>query len=225
VMTYLWVQETQALTNAAIINQGLQPGVMLSGPRDLHIVLEAHPVQTQRVLPTGALHRFTQGFIDVAAVPASWFYTAEARLTFGRKVDVANDRTAAGGNWLADVGFRALGHAELGLHMEQDFIQGGRGQRTLSDTLGQVLAVAHLDAVHSARLIWQHHSTYRLAEFAGDTPSSYARTDAWSLLMGWRPTSLRGFWVGATRSQVSGTVAPTGQSLEIFTSMAWSFRP
>ena len=83
---------------------------------------------------------------------------------------------------------------------------------------------AHVDAVNSVRLIWQHHSTRRTAQFATDVASSYTRTDASSLLYGWRPSSVRGLYLGATRSQTTGTVAPTGQSLEIFVKFDWSFR-
>jgi hypothetical protein len=224
VQPYLWYQETQARDNDALIGANVVPGVQVNGPHDLMIDLETHPAVVQRVLASGPLHRFSQSFVDITAVPASWFYTAEARCTFGRKVDIANDRTASGANWLLDTGFRAFDHFELGLHMEQDFIEGARQQRTLSDTLGQVLAMAHLDAMHSVRVIWQHHSTRRLAESATDVPSSYTRTDATSLLYGWRPTSVRGIWLGATRSQTTGTIAPTGESLELFVKFDWSFR-
>jgi hypothetical protein len=224
VQPYLWYQETQARADSALIGSSIVPGLQINGPHDLMLAVETHPTVTQRVLPTSALHRFSQSFVDITAVPASWFYTAEARCTFGRKVDIANDRTASGANWLLDTGFRALDHFELGLHMEQDFIEGSRAERTLSDTLGQVLALAHLDAMHSVRIIWQHHSTRRIAEFATAAPTSYTRTDASSLLFGWRPNSVRGLWVGATRSQTTGTVAPTGQSLEIFVKFDWSFR-
>jgi hypothetical protein len=225
VQPYLWFQDTQARADSATINSSIVPGLQINGPHDLMLDFETHPTVAQRVLPTGALHRFSQSFVDITAVPAAWFYTAEARCTFGRKVDVANDRTASGANWMLDSGFRALDHFELGLHMEQDFIEGRQGARTLSDTLSQVLALAHLDAVHSLRAIWQHHSTRRLAEFPTDVPSSYTRTDAVSLLLGWRPSSVRGLWLGATRSQTTGTIAPTGQSLELFVTLDWSFRP
>jgi hypothetical protein len=224
VQPYLWYQETQATRDGTLINAGITPGVQINGPHDLSIAVETHPLQAQRVLPTSTLHRFTQSFFDVSAVPASWFYTTEIHGTFGRKVDIANDRTASGANWVADAGFRALDHFELGLHMEQDFIEGRSGRRTLCDTLGQVLAVAHLDAVNSLRLIWQHHSTQRVSEAAADAPSFYTRTDATSLLYGWRPNSIRGWFLGATRTQTTGTIAPTGRALEIFVKFDWSFR-
>lgn len=224
VQPYLWYQETQSKTDDGLINAGITPGVQIIGPHDLSISVETHPLQAQRVLPTSVLHRFTQSFFDITAVPASWFYTLELRGTVGRKVDVANDRTASGTNWLADAGLRALDHFELGLHMEQDVIDGPAGRRALGDTLGQVLLMAHLDAVNSLRVIWQHHSTQRVAEFFGDVPSSYTRNDATSLLYGWRPSAVRGLYLGATRSQTTGTIAPTGQSLEVFVKLDWSFR-
>jgi hypothetical protein len=224
VQPYLWYQETQVRADGALIGSGVVPGLLINGPHDLALDFETHPFVSQRVLPTSALHRYTQNFVDITAVPASWFYTAEARCTIGRKVDIANDRVASGANWLLDAGFRALDHFELGLHMEQDFIEGVHSERTLSDTLGQVLALAHLDAMHSMRVIWQHHSTRRLAESATDVPTSYTRTDATSVLYGWRPSSVRGLWFGATRSQTTGTIVPTGQSLELFVKFDWSFR-
>jgi hypothetical protein len=225
IQPYLWYQETQTLAEATLVGASFTPGLLLNGPHDLAIDVEVRPTVAQRVLPTSALHRFGQGSLDITAVPASWFNTLETRAVFGRKVDVANDRVARGANWLADAGFRGLERFELGLHMEQDLIEGSRGQRTLSDTLGQVLAIAHVDARHSVRAIWQHHSTRRIAEFANDTPSSFTRTDALSLMFGWRPTSIRGFWAGATRSETTGTVAPTGQSLDLFVKFDWSLRP
>jgi len=84
--------------------------------------------------------------------------------------------------------------------------------------------MAHLGSVSNVRAIWEHHSTRRVTDFFGDVPSSYARTEVASLLYGWRPSSVGGFCLGAMRSQTTGTVAPTGQSVEIFVKFDGSFR-
>jgi len=86
---FLFYQASQALADRSEIGAMFAPGIFLTGPHDLNIDLEDHPGMTQRVALGSRLHRFNQAFLDVTAVPASWFQTLEVRLTAGGKVDVA----------------------------------------------------------------------------------------------------------------------------------------
>ncbi|MBV8656540.1 MAG: carbohydrate binding family 9 domain-containing protein [Burkholderiales bacterium] len=213
---YFFYTDTVATADGATISREPDPGLWFIGPRNTQVLVEYHPSMAQRVKPGGQLHDFGQYYLEVDSNPASWFNSLTFKTTFGKLVDVANDRTASGATWLLDTKMRADGHVEIEPHLEQTLLRAPAGQISLRDTVERLLVVYHLSAQDSVRTIVQRELTDRKAWQISDVPTSSAINDSVSLTYTHRLSALRVWYVGASYGRSGLTETPTGRTAELF---------
>ncbi|MBV8659302.1 MAG: carbohydrate binding family 9 domain-containing protein [Burkholderiales bacterium] len=213
---YFFYTDTVATADGATINREPDPGLWFIGPRNTQILLEYHPAMAQRVKQGGQLHNFGQYYVEIDSNPASWFNSLTFKATFGKQVDIDNDRTASGVTLLVDTKMRAAEHIELEPHLEQTVLRAPDGSISLRDTAERMLVVYHLSAQDSLRTIVQRQLTDRRAGLPGDVPASSSTNDSASVIYTHRLSALRVWYLGASYGRSELTQTPSSRSAELF---------
>ena len=142
-----------------IVERKLQPGLWFRGPRQLDFWANLGFDQ-QRANREGRLHNTPALHVGFASSPLPWLSKVNAEVTLGRQLDVDADRVGRGGNITIDTGMRfALAHGwsvELDQRINRAWVQGTLGQPAFADNGWRSLAMLHLSARDSLRLLAQN---------------------------------------------------------------------
>ena len=164
--TYLIVHESRTLADAQggqrggeTVERKLRPGVWMAAPLQTGLWAELG-FDRQRAGPGGRLHDTRVINVGVETTPAPWISKIALEAALGRQLDVDADRVGPGGNVTLDVGLRfplRRGWSlELEHHLNRAWVQGTLGQPAFSDTAWRWLAMLHLSARDSLRLLAQN---------------------------------------------------------------------
>jgi hypothetical protein len=206
---YLNVQRTEERGSGLTVLQRWTPGLWLAAPRNTQVTVELVPDEKSRVqrdaplLDARYVHLWTQ------TTPAAWMPLVEAWFDAGRMVDVqagATGRVVAGRKFGFDVQLRALPRLELQPRLDAVVLDNPVEGR-YRETAAQLLAIWHVAARQSVRLILQRHAFER-------GPDKQAET-AQSLTYAWRRSAGTVLYVGATRAS-TGLPATPSRSTEVF---------
>jgi Domain of unknown function (DUF5916) len=170
--TFLWMQHTQALADAA---QGIgaahtqsarwHAGIWWAGAKNSDGVFKFH-IDRERAQPTSPLRPVHQVVLEYGFNPAPWFTRAYVELQAGDFLDVAADRVGPGRQWTLDTQLRwQVGR--FGLESQQRLAQlelRHAGQTALRDVTANWIGVLHLSSRDTVRAIWQVSRGHRLAD-------------------------------------------------------------
>ncbi|WP_193315701.1 DOMON domain-containing protein [Janthinobacterium aquaticum] len=142
-----------------VVERRLQPGLWFRGPRQLDFWSKLGFDQ-QRAHRDGRLHNTPALHFGFASSPLPWLSKFNAEATLGRQLDVDADRVGRGGNVTVETGMRfALARGwsvELDQRVNRAWVQGTLSQPAFADTGWRSLAMLHLSARDSLRLLAQN---------------------------------------------------------------------
>jgi hypothetical protein len=145
----------------------------------------------------------------VEAVPL-----AQVELSAGRLLDVGADTVRQGQRWILDVQTRPLARLELQPRLELLSLR-SEGRLRWRESAAQLLAIWHLQARQSLRLILQRSRYYRDAEPARGLVADRGGSDAQSLTYAWRRSAGTVLYVGVNRG-VDALPNTPDRSTEVF---------
>ncbi len=199
----LEAKQVRAVDSGLTVTRDVYPGIWLTGADNLDAWLQWHGQALQRSAPQLPLlaQRFVSG--GLVFTPARWLPLLSAEARVGRLTDVAAGRVRPGANVSLTLTTRPLRWLELEPSIWRAWLRsdavGGAARRVYDESALQWLAVAHLDARQSLRLIVQRTSVARQAEPGVDAlrqSSSVA-----SFTYAWRRSSGSALYVGVSRQR------------------------
>jgi hypothetical protein len=168
------------------------------------------------VQPDGPLHAARYLHLWTQTTPARWSPLLEAWFDAGRLVDVSGQETTPGHavgrvvpghKWGFDLQLRPLARLELQPRVEALLLRNPVEGR-YREVAAQLLAIGHLDARQTLRVILQRSSSHREGQ---DKDAQTAQ----SLTYTWRHSAGTVLYVGATRGSTGLPLTPS-RSTEVF---------
>jgi hypothetical protein len=199
-----WIR-TERRADGSLVEDSVRPGVYASGRRNFEGWIEWHARARVRLgpdLPLRAQRYWTAGFV---MTPVSWMPLLEASADVGRLADTAVPGGGAlrrGARLDGSARLRLLAALELEPRLNLAWLDGPDGTRRYRESAGQLLAVWHLDARHSLRLIVQRRALWRAAEPGVAAADDATRTA--SLTYSWRRSAGTRLYVGVGQAQPRG---------------------
>lgn len=213
---YLNADRVEERESRRAVSQKWVPGLWLATSRNTEATLELYPDEKSRVQPDGPLHAARYVHVSVLSTPVAWVPQAEAWFDSGRFVDVSAQETAPGHpvgrmvrgrKWGLDLQTRLLPRLELQPRVER-LVLDNPVEGRYRETAAQLLAIVHLTARQSLRLILQRGSFEREGQGEEvETAQSFTYT--------WRRSAGTVLYLGATRGSVGLPHAPS-RSSELF---------
>jgi len=207
---YLNSQRIEERSTGLTVLQRWTPGLWFAAAHNLQAIVELVPDEKSRVqgdaplLDAHYVHLWAQG------TPVQWMPLAEAWFDTGRMADVlagTTGRVVSGRKFGFDVQMRPLPRLELQPRLDAVVLDNAVEGRW-RETAAQLLAIWHVAARQSVRVILQRHSFERAGV------DKQAET-AQSLTYTWRRSAGTVLYVGATRGSVGLPVTPS-RSTELF---------
>ncbi len=198
------------------VSQKWVPGIWLTAPRNTEATIELYPDEKTRVQPDGPLHSARYAHLSLLTTAASWVPVADLWVDAGRFVDVSAQETSPGhpvgrvvrGRKLGlDLQTRPLSWLELQPRVESLVLRNPVEGR-YRETAAQLLAIGHITAQQSLRLILQR------TRFEREGRGADVET-AQSLTYAWRRSAGTVLYLGATRGSVGLPHTPS-RSREVF---------
>jgi hypothetical protein len=198
------------------VSQKWVPGFWFTSAGNTELTLELYPDEKSRVQADGPLHSARYAHLWTQTTPALWMPLIEAWADVGRLVDVSAQETAPGHpvgrvvpghRWGFDLQTRPLARLELQPRVEVLTLRNPEEGR-YREVAAQLLAIGHIDARQTLRVILQRSS------FQREGSGKDAQT-AQSLTYTWRHSAGTVLYVGATRGTVGLPLAPS-RSTELF---------
>ena len=212
---YLNAERTEERGSGLTVLQRWTPGVWMAAAGNTEFVVELAPDEKSRVQRNGPLHDAHYVHFWGQTTPGAWASLIEAWFDVGRLVDVqagANGRVVPGRKFGFELKARPLPRLELQPRVDALVLDNpieGRYREVAS----QLLAIWHLSAGQTLRLIAQRHSFGR--------PGIDAQADtAQSFTYAWRRSASSALYLGATRGN-TGLPATPSRSTEWFAK--WQF--
>lgn len=189
--------ETRARGSGERVRRHLRPGLYATAARNLEWWLEAYPRVESRNAPGAAPLVERYWVSGLVMSPAPWWTLVNTDLTWGRLVDASANRVRPGLRWNASGRFRPLRALELEPSLSLAWLRPDAGDGlAYREAVAQWLAVWHLDAHHSLRLITQQGSLDRRAE--PGIAAARERSHTESITYAWRRSTGTALYVGAT---------------------------
>ena len=178
------------------VSRDLYPNLWVTGPRNAEAWLQWHGhsvLRTATSQPLLAQRYWLAGFI---LSPARWLPLMDAELRWGRLADVGSNSLKPGAQGHINLSLRPLGWLELEARLDRAWLRAD-GQRSYDESASSLLAVAHIDARQTLRLIVQgHRSEFQLP---GARQTDTGTTG--SLTYGWRQSAGSALYVGLARDR------------------------
>jgi hypothetical protein len=208
----LWVnveaRRLSARRGGELVEDGIRPGLYANASRNFEGWIEWHGLARVRLAPGQPLQAQRYWSAGFTMTPAAWVPLMDVSADLGRLVDTAVPAGGAvrnGGRLSAMVRLRPLAVLELEPRLNAAWLQ-NEGALAYRETASQLLAVWHLDARHSLRLIAQQTALFRRAEPGVAAADSSGRTA--SLTYAWRRSAGSRLYVGASDSRRPGAAQP-----------------
>jgi hypothetical protein len=207
---YLNTQRTEERGTGLTVLQRWTPGMWFAATHNSQVIAELVPDEKSRVQADAPLLSSRYLHLWTIFTPVQWIPLAEMWFDTGRLVDVsanASGRVVSGRKFGFDIQLRPLPRLELEPRLDAVVLDNpveGRWR----ESAAQLLAIWHVAAKQSVRLILQRHSFER----AGSGKESET---AQSITYAWRRSAGTVLYVGATRGDV-GLPATPGRSTELF---------
>ncbi len=212
---YLNTERTEERGSGLTVLQRWTPGVWMAGPRNSEFVVEWTPDEKSRVQRNGPLHDAHYVHFWGQTTPGAWASLIEAWFDTGRFVDVqagAGGRVVPGRKYGFELRARPLPWLELQPRVDA-LVLDNPIEGKFREVASQLLAVWHLSAGQTLRLIAQRHSFGR--------PGIDVQADtAQSLTYALRRSASTSFYLGAIRGN-TGLPATPSRSTEWFAK--WQF--
>ncbi len=199
-----WVR-TERRADGSLVEDSLRPGVYATGRRNFEGWVEWHGRARVRLgpgLPLLAQRYWSAGF---ELTPASWMPLLAVSADVGRLADTAVPGGGAlrrGARLDGSARLRLLAALELEPRLNLAWLDGPDGTRRYLESAGQVLAVWHLDARHSLRLIAQRRTLWRAAEPGVAAADEGTRTA--SITYAWRRSAGTRLYLGVGQARPRG---------------------
>ncbi len=212
---YLWGQHERALRNQQTVSAYLTPGFFLGGNNGLEFNLEWRGTATERVTANAPLLHPAYWRTELTYTPFDWMPRVKAVLDVGKQVDVDAVRLRSSTSGSLEARLRLANWLELEPRFEQLVLRSDAGGRAFSETLLRLLAVGHLSARDSIRLIAQTTSALRADDPQAGLVKSSDRTRVASLTYTHRRNAGTVFYAGASRQSEHDSTG-THRSTEVF---------
>lgn len=207
---YLNTERTEERGTGLTVLQRWVPGLWFAAAHNSQGLVELVPDEKSRVQRNAPLLDARYVHLMAQSTPVQWMPTIEAWFDTGRMVDVsagASGRVVSGRKFGFDVQMRVLPQLELQPRLDAVVLDNpveGRWR----ESAAQLLAIWHVAAQQSVRVIVQRHSFERAGvDKQADT--------AQSLTYAWRRSAGTVLYVGATRGSTGLPVTPS-RSTEVF---------
>lgn len=204
VEAFVNVERIEDRGTGATVKQRWTPGLWVAAARNSEATIEWVPTEKSRVDRDRLLHDARYLHVNVQGTVAQWMPLAQVWFDTGRMVDVSagvDGRLVRGRKFGFDMQTRPLPWLELQPRLEAVVLDNpveGRYREAAS----QLLAIWHLAANRSLRLILQHQEVER----AGEALQS---EKAQSLTYTWRRSAGTVLYVGVTRGSIGWPALPS----------------
>lgn len=196
----LEAEQVRDRASGRVVTDNLAPGVYATGAGNLELALFLHPGSRVRLAPERPLlrERYVHGYLSFT--PADWFPLLETEIDAGRLVDAEAGVLRPGLRWSLTAALRPLRQLEVEPRVQWAWLR-DQGRPVYRETALQGLAVWHLDARQTLRLIVQRGALDRVAEPALEVQPARERDRATSFTYAWRHSAGTVLYVGAGRSR------------------------
>ncbi len=201
------VIRAQRRQDGTLIEDSVRPGVFVTGARNFEGWIEWYGQARVRLGPGLPLLPQRYWSVGLVMTPAPWMPLLDLSADLGRLADTAvgpAGEVRRGGRVSGSARLRPLAALELEPRLNLAWLERD-GERRYRESAGQLLAIWHLDARHSLRLIAQHRTLWRAAEPTVAPVDEAGRTA--SLTYAWRRSAGTRLYVGAGREQPRGQPA------------------
>jgi Domain of unknown function (DUF5916)/Carbohydrate family 9 binding domain-like len=203
-------------------------GLRLGLPRATTLWFELRPNTLVVVRPDGGARKRDQVFMAIESNPFPWFSRFYTELSFGDRVDVANNRVGKGAYLGVTANVRPHQRMEVEFRMDSDFIDSKEpvegSKRIIQQRAQQLLAIWHFSARDSLRAIWQRTSIRRAPSLWEQPVSARQRNDALSLVYAHRRGIGTTFYLGAQMARAEDfTTGFRRWQVEVFAKGSWTF--
>lgn len=211
-----------------MIYQQNNVGVRFGLPRATTVWVERRPNNLVVVRPGGGARKRDQNYVAIESNPFPWFSRLYSELSFGDRVDVANNRIGKGAYFMVQANVRPHQRMEVEYRIDNDTIDSKEpvegSKRIILQRAQQLLAIWHFSARDSLRTIWQRTSIRRAPSLWEKPVSSREQSDTLSLVYAHRRGIGLTFYLGAqlARSQDADTGFKRWQA-EVFAKGSWTF--
>lgn len=207
---YVDVERSEERGSGRTVLQRWRPGLWFAAAHNAQMTIEWVPDEKSRVQRDAPLLAARYLHLQGVATPVQWIPLAEAWFDSGRMVDVsagATGRVVDGRKFGFDIQTRPLPRLELQPRLDAVQLDNPVEGR-YRETAAQLLAIWHVAARQSLRVILQRHSVQREG-------SSKEAESAQSLTYTWRRSAGTVLYLGATRGSTGLPLAPS-RSTELF---------
>jgi len=211
---FFHVKRIEDRANGQTVSQRWAPGVWFSAPRNTEGQIDLVPQETTRVQAGTPL--LAQRYVHLwsQTTPFESAPLVEAWADIGRLADVTAVKIRPGRKLGFSASLRLLPRLELEPRVETLSLY-EQGQLRYRESATQLLAIWHLAAQQSLRLILQHSSYDRRAEPALGIVGDQGADSAQSITYAWRRSAGTVLYVGASHG-VSGWPLQTSRDSEVF---------
>jgi len=191
---------TETSSSSQTVERQAEVGLFLAGPRKLEIETKWHPRHRQRARAGGVLHELHNIEVHITANPSRMLTQINVDFDLGRRVDLADDSVRPSLAWSAGARIRAGDRLEfepLVSRLQLD----GASDRVFTETVAQLLSVAHFSSYDSLRLIVQRSEARRRVDPSSPTTPFEFAGSIGSLVYAHRRSAACAIYVGAGRNR------------------------